>query len=160
MSRKNSSVFGLVMLLSTVVVVDISLAQGTKAQSQAAAKEMSLYKRLGGYDAIAAVVDDFVPRLAGDPDLAQFFNGHSIDTKKRLRQHVVDLICELTGGPCMYVGRDLKTAHAGLGIAESHWQTSLKHFNATLDKFSVPPKEMNELISLISALKPKIVEKP
>lgn len=121
--------------------------------------QKSLYDRLGGYNAIAAVTDDFVGRLITDPQLARFFTGHSIDSKKRIRQHVVDQLCAATGGPCIYTGRDMKTVHTGLGITEADWTASVKHLVATLDKFKVPQKEKDELLAAVSGLKKDIVEK-
>jgi len=89
------------------------------SQSQAQIKTVKpLYERLGGYDAIAAVADDFIVRLATDEKLGRFFVGHSLDSQKQIRQHLVDQLCQVTGGPCIYRGRDMKTSHAGLGISE------------------------------------------
>lgn len=130
------------------------------APPQALAQQpSSLYHRLGGYDAIAAVTDDFVGRLSADPQLHRFFTGLSADSQKKLRQHVVDFLCSATGGPCLYTGRDMKTAHAGLGITEDDWNASVKHLVATLDKFKVPEKEKNEVLGAISGLKGDIVGK-
>jgi len=140
------------MFLLTFVLLTISFA--AIAQDKA---EPSLYKRLGGYDAIAAVTDDFIPRLATDPLLAKFFAGHSVDSKKHLRQLVVEKVCEATGGPCFYTGRTMKEAHNGLGITEEQWATSNKHFVATLEKFNVPKKEQDELVAIIASLKGEIV---
>jgi hemoglobin len=134
-------------------------ASNTSAQSPAASSTPTLYKRLGGYDAIAAVTDDFIGRMAADKQLARFFGGVSADSQKKLRQHVVDQLCEATGGPCIYTGRTMKTSHVGLGIAEGDWQAAVKHLVATLDKFKVPEKEKNELLAIASSLKPDIVEK-
>ncbi len=89
----------------------------------AGAEEKSLYQRLGGYDAIAAVSDEFIGRLATDEQEKRFFVGFSNDSKMRIRQLVVDLICKSTGGPCFYIGRDMKTAHAGSGITKADWDT-------------------------------------
>ncbi len=125
----------------------------------AAAQEKSLYQRLGGYDAIAAVTDDFIGRLATDEKLGRFFIGFSTDSKMRIRQHIVDLICKVTGGPCYYEGRDMKTAHAGAGISKADWKRSLDAFVATLTKFKVPEKEQKELAALIVPLEKDIVEK-
>ncbi len=122
-----------------------------------AQSQPSLYHRLGGYDVIAAVTDDFVGRLATDPQLNRFFTGLSVDSQKKLRQHVVDFLCNATGGPCLYTGRDMKTAHTGLGITETDWDSSVKHLVATLDKFKVPEKEKNEVLGAISGLKGDIV---
>jgi hemoglobin len=120
----------------------------------------TLYKRLGGYDALAAVTDDFLARLAGDPGFARFFAGHSTDSIKRIRQNIVNQLCFATGGPCVYTGRDMKTSHAGLGITEKDWDVSVKLLIATLDKFSVPAKEKDEVLTTVSTLKKDIVEKP
>ncbi len=120
-------------------------------------QEKSLYERLGGYNAIAAVVDDFVGRLVADKQLGRFFVGHSTNSKKKQRQLIVDMICEATGGPCIYTGRDMKTTHTGLNITESDWQVSVKLLTATLDKFKVPQKEKDDVFGAVSGLKPDIV---
>jgi hemoglobin len=119
----------------------------------------SLYQRIGGYDAIAAVTDDFIVRLVSDPSLARFFSGHGNEGKMRIRQHVVEFVCQATGGPCHYTGRDMRSTHQGLGITEEQFNTGGKHFVATLEKFKVPAAEQAELMALIGKLKSDIVEK-
>ena len=139
-------------------VLVVIMASGSFVWSEA--QPASLYKRLGGYDALAAVTDDFIARMATDPQLSKFFAGHSTDSLARIRQLVVDQLCAATGGPCKYIGRDMKTVHKGLGISDADWQTAVKHLVATLDKFKVPQKEKDEVLTLISSLKNDIVEKP
>ena len=124
------------------------------------AQQPTLYKRLGGYDAMVAVSDDFLGRLSVDPQFARFFSGHSTDSMKRLRQHVVEFLCSATGGPCVYLGRDMKTSHAGLGITGAEWDASVKGLVATLDKLNVPAKEKEEVLGAVSSLKKDIVDKP
>jgi len=124
------------------------------------AQQSTLYKRLGGYDAMVAVSDDFLGRLSVDPQFARFFSGHSTDSMKRLRQHVVEFLCSATGGPCVYLGRDMKTSHAGLGITGAEWDASVKGLVATLDKLNVPAKEKDEVLGAVSSLKKDIVDKP
>ncbi len=124
-----------------------------------AAQEASLYKRLGGYDAIAAVVDDFIGRLVGDKRFVKFFSGFSNDSKKKIRQHLLDQLCAAAGGPCVYMGRDMKTTHAGLGINEDDWNAGVQHLGEALDKYKVPAKEKNEVLTLVGSLKKDIVEK-
>ena len=118
----------------------------------------SLYKRLGGYDAIAAVVDDFIGRLATDPQLGRFFVGHSTDSLKRIRQLVVDQICEATGGPCYYTGRTMKESHAGMKLTSAEWDKGVQHLTATLDKLKVGAAERKELLGAVGSLKGDIVE--
>jgi hemoglobin len=143
-----------ILLLSTVLIgfaFSLFAADTTTATP-------SLYKRLGGYDAIAAVTDDFIGRLATDKQLARFFVGHSQDSVKKIRQHVVDLLCVSTGGPCVYMGRDMKTAHAGMGISNADWDAAVNDLVATLDKFKVPQREREELLGALTPLKAQIVE--
>jgi hemoglobin len=144
------------MSLTLTSVLVFLLSAGVAAQPPAAD---SLYKRLGGYDAIAAVTDEFIGRLATDPSLAKFFVGHGTDSKQRIRQHVIDFLCAATGGPCLYKGRDMKTSHAGLGITKADWNRSVEHLVATLAKFKVPQKERDELLAAASGLEKDIVEK-
>ena len=103
-----------------------TLTAGLFAAS-AGAQDKTLYQRLSGYDAIAAVTDEFIGRLATDEQEKRFFIGFSTDSKMRIRQLIVDLICKSTGGPCVYSGRDMKTAHAGAGITKSDWDHTLQN---------------------------------
>jgi hemoglobin len=131
----------------------------TMSTGAAAQKQKTLYERLGGYDAIAAVVDDFLGRLTSDHQFDRFFAGHSIDSKKHIRQLFIDQLCAATGGPCIYGGRTMKVSHEGLGITEADWAASSKHLVATLNKFKVKKREQDEVIALVSSLKKDIVEK-
>ena len=144
--------------LLTAIVLLVAFCCSFSTASAQVMTVKPLYQRLGGYDAIAAVVDDFIGRLATDPQIAPFFTGHSTDSKMRIRQHIINQLCQATGGPCVYNGRDMKTAHAGLGITEEQWNTSVTHLVATLDKFKVPQKEKDELIGAIASFKKDIVE--
>ncbi|HEX2786456.1 MAG TPA: group 1 truncated hemoglobin [Ignavibacteria bacterium] len=130
----------------------------TQMMTTGSKTEESLYKRVGGYDAICAVVDDFIVRLATDKELGKFFGGQSTDSQMKLRQKVVDFLCNATGGPCYYTGRSMKESHKGLGITEKDWDASVVHLVASFDKFSVPEKEKGELLTAVSPLKAEIVE--
>ena len=134
-------------------------AMNVSAQSPTSRSADTLYKRLGGYDAIAAVTDEFLARITKDPQISRFLVGLSADSKKRLRQLAVDQLCEATGGPCFYIGRTMKASHAGLGVTESDWDITVKHLVAAIDKFKVPEKEKNEFLAIASQLKADIVEK-
>jgi hemoglobin len=119
--------------------------------------EKSLYERLGGYDAVAAVVDEFIKLLGEDKQLGRFVVGLSTDSKKKLRQHVLNQFCQATGGPCVYTGREMKVVHTGLGITESDWELAAKHLAAALDKYKVPKKEKDEVLAFVTSLKKDIV---
>jgi hemoglobin len=114
----------------------------------------SLYDRLGGKDAIAAVVEDFVGNVAADATINEFFKNADIPG---LKQKLVDQICQATGGPCKYTGKDMKTAHAGMGVKEEHFNALVGDLKKSLDKFKVPEKEQGELIGALGGMKGDIV---
>jgi hemoglobin len=137
------------------------LALGTLLSSPSlgqAPAEKSLYDRLGGYDAISAVVNDFANKLFTDKQVGPFFKGMVTDTRKSFIQKNINLVCNVTGGPCKVISRPAKTVHSGLHITESDFNVVVKHLVDTLDKFKVPAKEKNELLAIIGTLKPDIVE--
>lgn len=120
----------------------------------------TLYERLGGYDAIASVIDSLMVRLKSDARLAKYFAGHGEDSMKRLCQLQVNMICQAAGGPCFYPGRDMKTVHKGLGIDGGDWQTAVTHLVGVMDSASVPDAEQKEVLMLLNGIKGDIVEKP
>ena len=118
----------------------------------------TLYARLGGYDAIAAVADDLLSRLTADGQLGRFWKNRGEDGVRRERQLLVDFLCASAGGPLYYVGRDMKTSHRGMGISESDWQIFRRHLEGTLDHFRVPANERAEVLAFIDSTKSDIVE--
>lgn len=161
MIKRIALAFCLLAALAAVVAAQgpQSSTHASMAGAGSAQEKKSLYARLGGYDAIAAVVDDFIMRLATDKRFEKFFTGFSNDSKKRLRQHILDQFCVAAGGPCVYMGRDMKTSHAGLGITEADWDAAVKHLVAALDKYKVPEAEKNDLLAFVVSQKKDIVEK-
>ena len=145
--------------ISLAIALLVSAITTFAQESKSPTAQKSLYQRLGGYDAIAAVTQDFLGRLGNDPQLKRFFIGLSTDSKRKVRNHTVDFLCMATGGPCEYTGRDMETVHTGLNITDADWDISVKHLIATLDKFKVPAQERQEVLTAISSLKSKIVNR-
>jgi hemoglobin len=139
--------------IATVFLFFVLILLTAKTYSQG-----SLYKRLGGYDAIAGVTDDFIGKLLAHKDISRFFVGLSDDSKTKVRQHIVDFLCNKSGGPCAYIGRTMKDAHKGLKITESDWNIAAGLLAETFKKFNVPKKETDEVFALVSSLKNDIVE--
>ncbi|MEN3386346.1 MAG: hemoglobin [Hyphomicrobiales bacterium] len=126
------------------------------AISPAIAQEASLYQRLGGYKAIVAVVDDFVGNVAADRRINRFFASTNIP---RLKQNLVDQICAAAGGNCIYTGRDMKSAHAGMGVRSRDFNALVGDLTKTLRKFKVPAKEQGQLLAVLGPMKKDIVER-
>ena len=117
----------------------------------------SLYDRLGGYDVIAAFVDDTYRMLRNDPRFSRFA-ARSADSQQRARQLLVDQICHLAGGPCFYTGRDMKTSHAGLHITQMEWEISIEYTRQALKNHRVEHREADEVIALFEQYRADIVE--
>jgi hemoglobin len=118
----------------------------------------SLYQRMGGYDVIAAVIDDLFAILHDDPAFARFFGGRSEDSAIRSRQLLVDQMCALSGGPCHYIGRDMQTSHSGLGITDAEWEANMEAADAALAKNGVGDAERAEFLALFERYRDDIVE--
>ena len=118
----------------------------------------TLYERLGGYDAIAAVANDLLPRLQADSRLARFWQHRGEDGVQREKQLLIDFLCSSAGGPLYYSGRDMKSSHRGMKISDSDWSAFMGHVHATLEAFRVPPTERDEVVAFIQSTKADIVE--
>jgi hemoglobin len=137
--------------LSAAIVAAITYSASITG---AAAHTTTLYKRLGGYNAIQAVVDQAIKNIAADRRINRFFKGANIP---RLRRQLADQICAASGGPCVYSGRDMKSAHAGMGIESRHFDALVQDLGKALNKFRVPAREQRELVALLAPTKKDIV---
>ena len=114
-----------------------------------------LFERLGGKDAIAAVVEDLVGRCANDERINRKFARTDIP---RLKKMLVDQVCEATGGPCTYEGRDMKETHAGMSVTSGEFDALVQDMVASLDHFDVSKDDQTELLGVLGPMKNYIVE--
>jgi hemoglobin len=131
---------------------------GATSSLSLAKTDRSLYERLGGYDAISAVVDVFLTKVWEDPVVGRFFVGMGTDTRNQLRQKNKNLMCANTGGPCKTINRPLEIAHFGLGITDKEFDIVAGHLTTTLKEFKVPEKELEELMNKVGGLRDYVVE--
>ena len=138
------------------------MAQQPLPQTQITASDIrtepSPYRRLGGYDTIAAIIDSVLERLGSDTRFVRFNVGRGEDSSRRGRRLLVDQLCELSGGPCIFLGRDMRTSHARLGITKSDWKATMRHMARTLRDLRVARKESEEVIALWTRYKGEIGE--
>ena len=141
-------------VLMTVIAVSF-------AACASAPPEMSsgptLYQRLGGRDALKGVVDDFVANLVADPRVSGRFKGLQPVAVFKLQTDLADQICDATGGPCAYLGRDMKAVHAGMKITDAEWTATVEDLVKSLNKFKVGAKEQQELLAILGPMKKDIV---
>lgn len=120
--------------------------------------EATLYTRLGGYDAIAAVVANLLPRLMADSLLARFWQNRGDDGLQREEQLLVDFLSNAAGGPMYYTGREMKVSHKGMGVTAADWNAFIGHLEATLDSFNLPAAERADVLGFIDSTRADIVE--
>ncbi|MBS3798043.1 MULTISPECIES: group I truncated hemoglobin [unclassified Pseudoalteromonas] len=142
-----------------VFIITLSLTS-TAAKAANEEQAATLYQRLGGLAPISVVVSDFIDALMPD----QVLNANpAIDEARNrvpapyLKYHVTAMVCEVTGGPCKYQGRSMKTAHAHLNITDKEWARMVEVFKEILAKHKVPEAEGNELLAIIGTTKADIV---
>lgn len=139
----------------------LSVLTGLLAIAPMSRADDTLYKSLGGKKAITAVVDDFVGRVAADNRINSFFKATAADPKRlaKFKKNLIDQICEASGGPCKYQGKDMKTAHAGMGIGGADFDALVQDLVASLDKFMVKDGDKQALLGVLGPMKKDIVEK-
>jgi hemoglobin len=125
--------------------------------SKSAEPKASLYERLGGTGPITAVVGKFVTIVGGDKRINSYFAKTDLANLKR---QLVDQVCQASGGPCTYTGRDMKTAHKGMKVTGAAFNALVEDLVQALDTFNVPEQEKNELLSVLGPMKADIVEIP
>jgi hemoglobin len=158
--------------LAALLALSALVACGTKsdqkaadssaaAAAAAAAQPKSLYDRLGGTTAIASVVDAFVANVASDARINKRFTRVAKDTAamRQFKQKLVDQICQGSGGPCTYTGKDMKTAHQGMGIKGADFDALVQDLVKALDGAGVPQKEKDDLLAVLGPMTTDIVTK-
>jgi hemoglobin len=142
--------------IASMVMAGVLAVSGWSA---AQAKAPSLYKNLGGKAAITAVVDEFVARVAADARINAFFAATAADPKRLagFKAKLVAQICEASGGPCKYKGKNMKQAHAGMGVQDAHFNALVEDLVGALDKFKVAEADKAALLGVLGPMKSDIV---
>jgi hemoglobin len=135
----------------------VAVTLGACASAERAPAAPSLYKRLGGREGIALVVGDFTASMAGDPRVNERFKGLKPPEIEKFKSNLADQICDATGGPCSYLGKDMKAAHAGMKITEAEWNATVENLGKALDKNQVDAASRQELLGVLGPMKKDIV---
>jgi len=147
---------GKVMGLGWVAFLVVGV-YGCATMGEPKAAGPSLYKQLGGREGIAIVVDAFVANVVADNRINTRFKGLPPAQVFKLKSHLADQICDASGGPCAYLGRDMKTTHKGMGITEAEWNATVEALVKALDKHNVPVNAKSALLGALGPMKPDIV---
>jgi hemoglobin len=145
-------------VVSMLLVVALAVPALAHASGTTTTKEKSLYSRLGGKKGITAVVNDFVTRLNTDTRVNSFFAATTSDPARlsKFKTHFVEQLCQASGGPCKYTGKDMKTAHQGMKITTENFNAVVEDLTGALDKCKVGENEKNQLLGVLGPMKPDI----
>ncbi len=146
-----------VVLGWAVLFLLIAVNLGACASIKGAPSAPSLYRRLGGREGIALVVGDFTANMAADTRVNARFKGMKPPEVEKFKSYLADQICEATGGPCSYLGKDMKKAHAGMKITEAEWNATVDNLAKALDKHNVNAQAKQELLGALGSMKNDIV---
>jgi hemoglobin len=141
--------------LAVLILAAMGITAAAQNSMSAPPQEKSLYERLGGIDAIKAVVGEFATRVLADDRVNKKF---AKSDAPRLVLHLQEQVCAATGGPCKYTGKDMKSAHKNMKVTEGEFGALVEDLVGALDKFNVPEKEKNDLLAILGPLKDQIVE--
>ena len=141
---------GLLVFVAVNVGACVSTGRGAPATP-------SLYRRLGGREGIAMVVGDFTTNMTGDARVNARFKSMKPPEVEKLKSNLADQICEASGGPCSYLGKDMKTTHAGMKITEAEWNATVENLVKALDKHKVDAQAKQELLGTLGPMKKDIV---
>lgn len=137
--------------LAAIGLLSLSLCAAARA-----ADAPSLYQRLGGKDALTAVVNELWATVAQDVRI----NARFAHTNPQVfGSQLVDFLCQASGGPCQYKGRDMKAAHTGMKLSDAEFSALAEDTAKTLDKFKVPAAEKGEVMNLLGSLKGDVVKR-
>lgn len=133
-----------------------SIAQAPAA-AQAAPQNDQLYKAFGEKSGLAALMDDFMVRLLADPRTGPHFRPSN---QQRVKEQLVDQLCALSGGPCVYKGADMKSAHANLDIKKSDFHALVEVLQQSMDARGIPFRRQNEMLALLAPMNRDIITPP
>lgn len=134
----------------------IGLLSLTFSAGAFAADNPSLYQRLGGKPALTAVVNELWALVAADTRI----NARFAHTRpEAFGGQLVDFLCQASGGPCKYQGKDMKSAHTGMQLDDAEFNALAEDAAKALDKFKVPAGEKNEVMNLLASLKGDVVNR-
>ena len=146
------------LLLSSASSLAMAPTAGKPAPSDASAYPVApaagLYEAFGERAGIRSLMDDFVQRLRADARIGEQFKDTNLEN---LAQQLSDQLCQLAGGPCVYKGPDMKTAHNNMDVTRSHFNALVEVLQQTMDARGIPFTRQNQMLALLAPMHRDVV---
>ena len=130
------------------------LLMAANAMGQTASKNDQLYKAFGEKAGLVALMDDFMVRLLADPRTSPHFQPAN---QQRIKEQLVDQLCDLGGGPCQYKGADMQSSHSNLDIKKSDFYALVEVLQQSMDAKNIPFQKQNEMLALLAPMNRDII---
>ena len=130
------------------------LLMAASAMAQTASKNDQLYKAFGEKAGLVALMDDFMVRLLADPRTSPHFQPAN---QQRIKEQLVDQLCDLGGGPCQYKGADMQSSHSNLDIKKSDFHALVEVLQQSMDAKNIPFRKQNEMLALLAPMNRDII---
>lgn len=141
------SLISLAIAASALLIAGASLAQ-------MAPKDDQLYKAFGEKAGLVSLMDDFMVRLLADPRTGPHFKPAN---QQRIKEQLVEQLCALGGGPCVYKGADMKSSHANLEIKKSDFNALVEVLQLSMDAKGISFRKQNEMLALLAPMNRDII---
>ena len=132
----------------SIAASTLLFASASMAQSMAA-KDDQLYKAFGEKAGLVALMDDFMTRLLADERTGPHFKPSN---QQRVKEQLVDQLCALSGGPCVYKGADMKSSHANLETKKSDFHALVEVLQTSMGAKGIAPRKQNEMLALLAPM--------
>ena len=144
----------LTSLATKLAVASCLLAAGASFAQQTAPKDDQLYKAFGEKAGLVALMDDFMVRLLADPRTGPHFQPAN---QQRIKEQLVEQLCALGGGPCVYKGADMKSSHSNLEIKKSDFHALVEVLQVSMDAKGIAFRKQNEMLALLAPMNRDII---
>lgn len=141
-------------LISLILGVSSLLFAGAALAQTMATKDDQLYKAFGEKAGLVVLMDDFMVRLLADARTGPHFKPAN---QQRVKEQLVDQLCSLSGGPCVYKGADMQSSHANLDIKKSDFHALVEVLQASMDAKGISSRRQNEMLALLAPMNRDII---
>lgn len=144
MTRKTRAGLGVLLLTATL----------TLGACSAVPDEDNLYLALGGEQAIAVIVENFILEIARDERIIDHFE---VSNVQRFRVMMNEHLCMVADGPCAYTGDSMIDTHAGMGVTEGDFNAIVENMMAAMNKAGIPLGPQNRLLARLATFRGEII---
>ena len=141
-------------LASLAFAASALLLAGSVFAQTATPKDDQLYKAFGEKAGLVSLMDDFMVRLLDDPRTGPHFKPAN---QQRIKEQLVEQLCALGGGPCVYKGADMKSSHSNLDIKKSDFYALVEVLQLSMDAKGIPFRKQNEMLALLAPMNRDII---